>query len=181
MMASQDLKIMVAGIQMAHILMQKLPDIFSIYFRREGVMHQVQKLSELEILESPQKLAGLKGLEVMSGTPPPSVPRPSTSTGFHSRMSAGLADLALHRPVGTPMGTPVGTPVGIGGHMMPGPLSVGMVPGMVPPGLLPSGMVPTGISPSGLRDSCEKIDLATALATELPMTEKLPSSPTPQM
>ena len=36
MMASHDLKIMVAGIQMAHILMQKLPDIFSVYFRREG-------------------------------------------------------------------------------------------------------------------------------------------------
>ena len=35
-MASQDLRVVVYAIQMAHILMQKLPDIFGIYFRREG-------------------------------------------------------------------------------------------------------------------------------------------------
>lgn len=37
MMASNDLKVVVAAIQMAEILMQKLPDVFSIYFRREGL------------------------------------------------------------------------------------------------------------------------------------------------
>ena len=36
MMASQDLKVVVGAVQMAHILMGKLPDIFSVYFRREG-------------------------------------------------------------------------------------------------------------------------------------------------
>ena len=36
MMASQDLKVIVGAIQMAHILMEKLPDVFSVYFRREG-------------------------------------------------------------------------------------------------------------------------------------------------
>ena len=36
MMASQDLKVVVGGIQMAEILMQKLSDIFNVYFRREG-------------------------------------------------------------------------------------------------------------------------------------------------
>ena len=36
MMASQDLKVVVSAIQMAHILMEKLPMIFSIFFRREG-------------------------------------------------------------------------------------------------------------------------------------------------
>ena len=47
MMASHhDLKVVVGAIQMAHILMKKLPDIFSVFFRREGVMHQVRKLSE---------------------------------------------------------------------------------------------------------------------------------------
>lgn len=40
MMASQDLKVVVGGIQMAEVLMQKLPDIFSVYFRREGMASQ---------------------------------------------------------------------------------------------------------------------------------------------
>ena len=44
MMASQDLKVVVGSLQMADILMQKLPEVFCIYFRREGVMHQVSIL-----------------------------------------------------------------------------------------------------------------------------------------
>ena len=31
-------RIVVGGIQMAEILMQKLPDVFHVYFRREGVI-----------------------------------------------------------------------------------------------------------------------------------------------
>ena len=30
-------RIVVGGIQMAEILMQKLPDVFHVYFRREGI------------------------------------------------------------------------------------------------------------------------------------------------
>ena len=44
MLSSQDLKIVVGATQMAHILMQKLPDVFGVHFRREGVRHQVQQL-----------------------------------------------------------------------------------------------------------------------------------------
>ncbi|XP_051512203.1 E3 ubiquitin-protein ligase TRIP12 isoform X2 [Myxocyprinus asiaticus] len=56
MLSSQDLKIVVGSLQMAEILMQKLPDVFSVYFRREGVMHQVKNLSESEaFLTSPPK------------------------------------------------------------------------------------------------------------------------------
>ena len=36
MMASHDIKAVVCAIQMALILIDKLPDIFSVYFRREG-------------------------------------------------------------------------------------------------------------------------------------------------
>ncbi|ESP04180.1 hypothetical protein LOTGIDRAFT_136701 [Lottia gigantea] len=50
MMASPDLKVVVGALQLAEILMQKLPDIFSIYFRREGVMHQIKRLSELKVV-----------------------------------------------------------------------------------------------------------------------------------
>ncbi|XP_067101752.1 E3 ubiquitin-protein ligase TRIP12 isoform X4 [Osmerus mordax] len=56
MLSSQDLKIVVGSLQMAEILMQKLPDVFSVYFRREGVMHQVKNLAESEtFLTSPPK------------------------------------------------------------------------------------------------------------------------------
>ncbi|NXK50436.1 TRIPC ligase, partial [Chauna torquata] len=57
MLSSQDLKIVVGALQMAEILMQKLPDIFSVYFRREGLMHQVKNLAESEaLLTSPPKV-----------------------------------------------------------------------------------------------------------------------------
>jgi len=36
MMASQDLRIVVGALQMAEILMQKLPEVFGVHFRREG-------------------------------------------------------------------------------------------------------------------------------------------------
>lgn len=36
MMASQDLRIVVSALQIAEILMQKLPDLFSVHFTREG-------------------------------------------------------------------------------------------------------------------------------------------------
>ena len=56
MLSSQDLKIVVGATQMAHILMQKLPDVFGVHFRREGVMHQVQRLVA-EPAESPLSAA----------------------------------------------------------------------------------------------------------------------------
>lgn len=46
MMASNDLRIIVGSIQMAEILMQKLPELFSIHFQREGVMYQVTQLTD---------------------------------------------------------------------------------------------------------------------------------------
>ncbi|XP_035207810.1 E3 ubiquitin-protein ligase TRIP12-like isoform X3 [Stegodyphus dumicola] len=49
MLASQDLRVVVAALQMAEILMQKLPSTFGVYFRREGVMHQVRWLTKLDI------------------------------------------------------------------------------------------------------------------------------------
>lgn len=45
MLASADQRILVGAIQMALILIDKLPDIFSVYFRREGVMHQFKRLA----------------------------------------------------------------------------------------------------------------------------------------
>lgn len=49
MLSSSDLRVVVGALQMADILMHRLPDVFGVYFRREGVMHQVKKLSMLEL------------------------------------------------------------------------------------------------------------------------------------
>ena len=39
MMASTDLNAIIASLQMAFILMGKLPDVYRIQFRREGSVH----------------------------------------------------------------------------------------------------------------------------------------------
>jgi len=44
MLASSDLRIVVGAIEMSNILMEKLSNIFSVYFVREGVLHQFNKL-----------------------------------------------------------------------------------------------------------------------------------------
>ncbi|XP_060516709.1 E3 ubiquitin-protein ligase TRIP12 isoform X2 [Cylas formicarius] len=46
MMASSDLRIVVGALQMAEILMTKLPEEFGLYFRREGVIHQINRLAD---------------------------------------------------------------------------------------------------------------------------------------
>nr|XP_026484610.1 E3 ubiquitin-protein ligase TRIP12 isoform X1 [Vanessa tameamea]XP_026484611.1 E3 ubiquitin-protein ligase TRIP12 isoform X1 [Vanessa tameamea] len=46
MMASSDLRIVVGSLQLAEILMQRLPEDMGVQFRREGVLHQVAQLSE---------------------------------------------------------------------------------------------------------------------------------------
>lgn len=44
MLASSDLRIVVGAIEMSNVLMEKLSNIFSVYFVREGVLHQFNKL-----------------------------------------------------------------------------------------------------------------------------------------
>ena len=44
MLASSDTRIVVCATQMCNILMEKMPEIFSIFFQREGVIHQIRKL-----------------------------------------------------------------------------------------------------------------------------------------
>ncbi|KAM7362391.1 E3 ubiquitin-protein ligase ctrip isoform 2-T4 [Cochliomyia hominivorax] len=46
MLGSNDLRIVVGALQMAEILMQKLPDIFGTHFRREGVIYQITQLTD---------------------------------------------------------------------------------------------------------------------------------------
>jgi E3 ubiquitin-protein ligase TRIP12 len=46
MLSSGDLRIIVGALQMSELLLQKMPDEFGVHFRREGVLHQVQKLTD---------------------------------------------------------------------------------------------------------------------------------------
>lgn len=52
MLQSHDIRTLVNALQLAEILMQKLPDIFHISFRREGVMHKARSLASGSFLEN---------------------------------------------------------------------------------------------------------------------------------
>ena len=45
MLQSHDLRVTANALQMAEIVMRKLPDVFHVSFRREGVMHRVRDLA----------------------------------------------------------------------------------------------------------------------------------------
>ena len=49
MLKSQDYRVLVGAIQMAIILMDKLPDVFVVYFHREGVIHAMEDLKSLQL------------------------------------------------------------------------------------------------------------------------------------
>ena len=49
MLVSNDLRTVVNALQMADILMQKLPDYFHVHFRREGVMHKIHELATASV------------------------------------------------------------------------------------------------------------------------------------
>ena len=55
MLASTDPKIIVSALQICEILMQKMPDVFSVYFHREGVIHQIDRLIETGSAHNEQK------------------------------------------------------------------------------------------------------------------------------
>jgi E3 ubiquitin-protein ligase TRIP12 len=46
MLSSGDLRIIVGALQLSELLLQKIPSEFGVHFRREGVLHQVQKLTD---------------------------------------------------------------------------------------------------------------------------------------
>uniref|UniRef100_A0A0A9XLJ3 E3 ubiquitin-protein ligase n=3 Tax=Lygus hesperus TaxID=30085 RepID=A0A0A9XLJ3_LYGHE len=93
MMASQDLRIVVSALQIAEILMQKLPDLFTIHFTREGVLHEIKQLADpgIPIGASPSKASTPSctspGTSDVSSTPGPSS-QSSNGTVFHHGSSS---------------------------------------------------------------------------------------------
>jgi len=81
MLSSQELKITVSALQLSKVLLDKLPQEFSVHFRREGVLHQIQKLTDpdysLGTDISEYNLSWSQG----SATPPPHPGRSWTIAG----------------------------------------------------------------------------------------------------
>nr|XP_024215138.1 E3 ubiquitin-protein ligase TRIP12 isoform X1 [Halyomorpha halys]XP_024215139.1 E3 ubiquitin-protein ligase TRIP12 isoform X1 [Halyomorpha halys] len=93
MMASTDLRIVVSALQMAEILMQKLPDVFNVHFTREGVIHEIKQLADpnIPIGASPSKTTPASTSPTDStSTPGPSTAAVSPPNGtVYSRLSSG--------------------------------------------------------------------------------------------
>ncbi|XP_025829823.1 E3 ubiquitin-protein ligase TRIP12 isoform X2 [Agrilus planipennis] len=104
MMASSDLRIVVGSLQMADILMTKLPDVFGVHFRREGVMHQIRQLTnpEIPLGASPPKSANpnMSSSYLMASTD--SQPGPSNTSTNNSLVSQTANGSATLTPTGTP-------------------------------------------------------------------------------
>lgn len=82
MMASNDLRIVVGALQMAEILMQKLPEVFGIHFRREGVMHQINQLADPSIPICSAPSPKTNAIPVPSASAPPSAQVSNSLTQF---------------------------------------------------------------------------------------------------
>lgn len=52
LLASNDLKVIAVALKMCTTLMEKLPSIFSHYFRREGVVFEIERLASENVPES---------------------------------------------------------------------------------------------------------------------------------
>ncbi|KAG5322801.1 TRIPC ligase, partial [Pseudoatta argentina] len=83
MLASQDLRIVIGALQMASILMKRLPQLFGVHFHREGVLHQVRQLAD------PEVPLGVSPPKCPSGNPQPGPSNtPLSSTTMLSSSSA---------------------------------------------------------------------------------------------
>jgi E3 ubiquitin-protein ligase TRIP12 len=92
MMASNDLRIVVGALQMSEILMQKLPEVFEIHFRREGVMHQISQLADpsFPICSAPSPKAN----PPLTSTPPHNLD--SNSLDFDNSMASTSKGSSSH-------------------------------------------------------------------------------------
>lgn len=94
MLASQDLRIVIGALQMASILMKRLPQVFGVHFHREGVLHQIRQLAD------PEVPLGVSPPKYPSGTALPSPqPGPSnTSLSSTTMLSSSNATSPIASP-----------------------------------------------------------------------------------
>ncbi|KAG5888420.1 hypothetical protein JTB14_016323 [Gonioctena quinquepunctata] len=87
MMASSDLRIVVGALQMAEILITKLPDEFGVHFRREGVLHQINRLADPEVplgVSPPKSSCSSTSFSSTLNESQPSTSQSSSSTTVHT-------------------------------------------------------------------------------------------------
>eukprot|EP01113_Clastostelium_recurvatum_P006997 TRINITY_DN1321_c0_g1_i2.p1 TRINITY_DN1321_c0_g1~~TRINITY_DN1321_c0_g1_i2.p1 ORF type:complete len:1980 (+),score=516.89 TRINITY_DN1321_c0_g1_i2:142-6081(+) len=89
LLASRDLTIVATALKMSELMLEKLPSIFSRYFRREGVVYEIERLARMEVGSGSSLLP----------IPPPSAP--STAPPF-SALSAALAGASPSASPSTP-------------------------------------------------------------------------------
>ena len=102
MLSSGDLKIIVGALQLSEILLQKMPEEFGVHFRREGVLHQVQKLTDpdnpisvCQYSESPLAAVSSSGWSLgrsVGATPYPEQPTGRTWTVASSSFANMFSD-----------------------------------------------------------------------------------------
>ncbi|CAB3231314.1 unnamed protein product [Arctia plantaginis] len=95
MMASSDLRIVVGSLQLAEILMQRLPEEMGVQFRREGVLHQVAQLAERAPASQPSKHHPIKspssGSVRSSGGASPPASTSATSLDHQNNLSLAFS------------------------------------------------------------------------------------------
>lgn len=87
MMASSDLRIVVGALQMAEILMTKLPEEFGVHFRREGVLHQINRLADPEVplgVSPPKSSCSSTSFSSTLNESQPGTSQPSSSTSLQT-------------------------------------------------------------------------------------------------
>ncbi|XP_065841096.1 E3 ubiquitin-protein ligase TRIP12-like isoform X2 [Oscarella lobularis] len=104
MLDSSDQKIVVRAFQMANILIQKLPDTFQVHFRREGVMHQIEKLASTGETDTEIDGASSSGKRKRQFTGSPPMTRRRTGKEATSRSKSESSPL-LFGASGSPTAT----------------------------------------------------------------------------
>lgn len=121
MMASSDLRIVVGSLQLAEILMQRLPDEMGAQFRREGVLHQVAQLAERAPPSQPTKHHAIKspggGSVRPSGGASPPASTSATSLEHQNNLSLAFSPSGSYLTSTMPTGSD-------GSGPEPGPASI---------------------------------------------------------
>lgn len=119
MLSSNDLKIVVSALQLAELLMNKLQEVFSVYFRREGVLHQIKKLSE----PPPVSTSTPASRGIASAAYTPNMTPTSSQRNSLMMSSSGLHNLGSTNAVGgaAMLAPPLGSTNAVGGAAMLAP------------------------------------------------------------
>jgi hypothetical protein len=102
MLGSSDLKIVVGSFQLCSLLMEKLKDEFCIHFRREGVFHQISRISVSEVV-GPSPMKGEPPTTATTSSPlAPPLPSSSGPVAAGSMPLLPTASLPLMNVVSVP-------------------------------------------------------------------------------